>query len=68
MKLTRQQAALKASSISAQRTIEQKSDAARKAAKTRCYYIDQALRLGVSGPMTFQDAGKKGASIRWGYA
>lgn len=67
-KMTRQQAALKASTKSAQRTAEQKSEAARKAAKTRCYYIEQALRLGVEGPMTFQNAGKKGASIRWGFA
>lgn len=67
-KLTRQQAALKASAIAAARSHEQKAEASRKAAKTRLYYIEQALRLGVDGPMSFKDAGRKGASIRWGYA
>ena len=65
-KMTRQQAALKASSISATRSSEQKSEASRKAAKTRFIYIEQALRLGASGPMSFKDAGR--SAMRWGYA
>jgi hypothetical protein len=68
MPMTKKQAAWKASSVSAKRSIEQKSEASRKAAKTRFYYIEQALRLGVDGPMSFKDAGRKGAAIRWGFA
>lgn len=68
MTMTRQQAALKASSVSAKRSSQQKSEASRKAAKTRFYYIEQALRLGSDGPMSFKDAGRKGAAMRWGFA
>lgn len=67
-KLTQRQAAHIASAVSAQRTLQQMSKASKKAAKTRLHYINQSLQLGVSGPMSFQEAGRKGAAIRWGLA
>lgn len=67
-KFTRKQAALNASAAAAARSPEQKSEASRKAARTRLEYIKQALRLGVAGPMSFKDAGRRGAAIRWGLA
>ena len=65
-KLTRQEAALNASAISATRSRAQKSEASKKAAKTRLYYIEQAFRLRAKGPMSFKDAGRMGAAMRWG--
>lgn len=67
-KLTKKQAALLASAVSAKRTLQEMSKASKKAAKTRLYDIKQALVLGCTGPMSFSDAGRKGAAVRWGLA
>jgi protein-arginine kinase activator protein McsA len=67
--MTRQEAAWKASQASANRSPEARSEAARKAARTRLEEIEASHRFGcIECPMTFQDAGRKGALIRWGHS